>query len=116
MSQFTVESGILKRFFEHLVCSLPVHGDRSALIARRKQGTLHIEFSVLLPVPANKVFNGTSAVSVDRHGTADLSTGFLDDGFIEKQIGDGFAVLVDIADGEAEQFADASASTHAQHE
>ena len=48
------------------------------------------------------------------NGTADLSA--FDDGFVVEQVGDGGAVLPHIADGEAEQFADASASGYTEHE
>ena len=69
---------------------------------------------ILFPVPHNEFVNCFLAVSVDRDSTADLSAFY--DGFVVGQIGDGGAVLVDIADGEAEAFGDASAGGNAEHE
>ena len=64
-------------------------------------------------MPANKVFDGIPAVNVHRHGSGEFTA--FDDGFIEKQVGDGGAVLIDIADLEAEQLADAAASRNTEH-
>ena len=51
---------------------------------------------VVLAVPRDEVFNGASAICVHRHGSGDLAA--FDDGFVEQEIGDGSAVLVDIGD------------------
>ena len=52
--------------------------------------------------------------SVDGDGAADLSTFY--NGFVVEQIGDGGAVLVDIADGEAEALGDTSTGGNTEHE
>ena len=89
--EFAVQPRGDKRFFEHLVCRLSVHRDRSVLVSRR------CNRFVVLPVPADKILDCLPAVGIHRHGkTGDFTT--FDDRFIKKQIRDGGTVLVNIAD------------------
>ena len=65
-------------------------------------------------VPFHQFVDRSPAVRIHRNRTADLAT--LDNGFPIKQVSDRFLVLVDIANTEAEQFRDASASAYTEHE
>ena len=76
-----------KRLFQHLMCGLSVHLNRTRLMPRWEQRTATLRCVVLLPVPRDKILNCLSAVLVDRHGTAHLTT--FDDGFLKEQIGHG---------------------------
>jgi hypothetical protein len=51
---------------------------------------------VSLSVPRDQVLNGASTVGIHRHGSRYFTA--LDDGSVEKEIGHGLLVLVDIAD------------------
>ena len=83
-------------------------------ISRWEERAALVSGVVSLPVPVHEFINCLPSVAVDGGGTADFAA--FDDGFLKEEIGDGGSVLVNIADGEAEEFGDASASTYAEHE
>ena len=91
-----------------------VHWDGTTFVARRKQRTLHIEFSVFLPVPRDQRLYRESSVGIHRHGSRYLAAFY--NGFVKEEIGDGSAVLIHISDRQAEQLRDASASRNTEHE
>ena len=94
--ELTVEPSCLESVFQNIVCGASRHPFFALSVARWKHGTLNVEFSVVLAVPTDKIFNGTRAVCVHRHGSRYFTA--FDDGFVEQEIGDGSAVLVDIGD------------------
>jgi hypothetical protein len=94
---------------------LPVHRHSARFVARWEQRSQTVvKRFILLPVPSYELVNRSPAVDVHWHSTADFSAFY--DTSIEKEIGDGGAVLVDITDGEAEEFGDASVCGDAEHE
>ena len=68
--ELAVQAGIHKRFFEHVVCRLPVHRDGTLLVPRWEQRTRRGDGCVFLPVPVDQRLDCVSAVNVDRHGSA----------------------------------------------
>ena len=68
--EFAVQAGIHKRFFEHVVCRLPVHRDGPFLVSRWEQRTRRGNHRfVFLPVPVDQLRDCVSAVNVHWHGS-----------------------------------------------
>ena len=68
----------------------------------------------MFPVPVDKILDCRSAVGIHRHGSGYLTA--FDDGSVEKEIGPGFSILVDIVDCQRKQFGDPAASVYTKHE
>lgn len=79
------------------MCGASRHALGALSVPRWEKRTVFVYGVVSLPVPRNEIGNGLSAVAIDGDGTADFSA--FDDASVEKEIGDGGVVLVDISDG-----------------